>query len=103
MRLKKGDTIQVNAGKDRGKTGKIIRIFTKNGTAMVEGINMFKKHVRPKQQGGKGEIVSVASPMNMANLMLYCGSCGKGVRVGHRVDEAGKNKVRYCKKCQRPI
>jgi large subunit ribosomal protein L24 len=103
MRLKKGDTIQVNAGKDRGKTGKILRVLHKHDTVIVEGINMFKKHVRPRQQGQKGEIVNISRPLNAAKVMVYCSSCARGVRVGFRIDEGGKNKVRYCKKCQRPI
>ena len=103
MKIKKGDNVQIMAGKDRGKTGKVLRVLLKTHMIAVEGVNIYKKHVRPKSEGAKGEIVKVARPLQASNVLLYCGSCGKGVRTGMRVDDRGNNKVRYCKKCQRPI
>jgi large subunit ribosomal protein L24 len=101
MDIKKGDTVKILAGKDSGKTGKAINVDLKNGKISVEGLNMFKKHVRPKKQGEKGEVVHLSRPMNISNAMLVCPDCHKATRVGHRV--ADKSKVRFCKKCQASI
>jgi large subunit ribosomal protein L24 len=98
MNIKKGDTVKILAGKDGGKTGKVINVDVKNGKISVEGLNMFKKHVRPKKQGEKGEVVQLSRPMNVSNAILVCSSCGKPTRPGYRVE--GKKKIRFCKKCQ---
>ena len=96
--IKKGDTIKVLVGKDRGKTGKVIRIDNKENRLSVEGLNLFKKHVRPKKQGEKGETVQLSRPMHISNVMLVCSSCHKATRIGFLTE--GKIKSRYCKKCQ---
>ncbi len=85
-------------GKDRGKQGKITEVITKQNKALVKGLNMFKKHQRPKKQGEKGELVSVSRPIAISNLMLVCPSCNKPTRIGYRND--GDKKLRYCKKCK---
>jgi len=97
IRIKKGDTIKVTTGKDKGKTGKVLTAFPRQGLAIVEGLNLYKKHARPKRQGEKGELVTVQRPIRMTNLMPVCSSCGKAVRVGGK-REGGKA-VRVCKKC----
>jgi len=99
--IKKNDTVQIMVGKDLGKQGKVISVDNESNRAVVQGVNVFKKHQRPKKQGEKGEVVSVSRPINMSNTMLVCNSCGKPVRVGYRQD--GDNKVRHCKKCQSAI
>jgi len=99
MRIRKNDTVKINAGKDRGKTGKVLRVDIKNHTVLVEGINLFKKHSRPKQQGEKGEIVTITRPLDLSKVMIYCSNCKNGARIGYR-GEGKKSKVRYCKKCQ---
>jgi len=99
MNIHKGDTVQIRGGKDRGKTGKVLRIAMKNGTILVEGLNMFKKHARPKRQGEKGEIVSLPRPLDISKVMLYCSNCKRGVRVGAGRD-SDREKTRYCKRCQ---
>ncbi|MGC9046895.1 MAG: 50S ribosomal protein L24 [Minisyncoccia bacterium] len=101
MKIKKGDLVKILKGKDRGKTGKVIKVFTRDNKVTVEGLNLFKKHVRPRRQGEKGEIVQVARPLAIANVMLICPSCGKATRVGYRFEN--NNKVRYCKKCESKI
>lgn len=101
MHIKKGETIKILSGKDRGKTGKIINVDQKAGKISVEGLNLFKKHVRPKRQGEKGETVQLSRPMNISNVMLICPSCHKATRVGFRINDKVKN--RYCKKCQANI
>lgn len=96
-RIKKGDTVKIMIGKDRGKTAKVLRVFEKDNRAIVEGMNMMKKHSRPRRQGEKGETVSVARPIQMANLLPVCPSCGTGVRIGTK--QEGNSRSRVCKKC----
>jgi len=101
MFIHKGDTVQIMVGKDRGKTGKVIKADIKGGGVVVDGLNLFKKHQRPKKQGEKGQMVNVPRPLKIANVMLYCASCGSGRRTGFRID--GDKKTRICKKCQATI
>ncbi len=101
MDIKKGDMVKVLAGKNRGKSGKVLHADLKTGRASVEGVNMYKKHVKAKRQGEKGEVVELLRPMDASNLMLVCPSCHKASRVGHHVN--GKIKTRFCKKCQATI
>ncbi len=97
MKIKKGDTVKILRGKDNGKTGKVIRVLAKEDQVAVEGLNVFKKHVRPKRQGEKGETVNVARPLPVANVAFFCSQCRQGVRLGFLV-ENGK-KTRVCRKC----
>ncbi len=97
MKLKKGDNIKVLSGKDRGKTGKILRVDPTAGRILVEGINLYKKNRRPRRQGEKGEIIIVSRPFSASKAMLICSSCGKSARTGSRFE--GEKRVRYCKKC----
>jgi large subunit ribosomal protein L24 len=99
MDIKKGDNVMVTKGKDRGKSGKVIRIDFDKSKVTVQGVNVFKKHARPKKQGEKGEVVDITKPFSISNIALICANCGKAVRVGHRVAAADKKKVRFCKKC----
>lgn len=101
MKIKKGDMVKILAGKDKGKTGKILAVNLEKQRIMVEGINIFKKHRRPKKQGEKGEIISVSRPMNVSNAQLVCPRCGQPTRIGYKI-EAGK-KLRSCKKCKSSI
>lgn len=98
MHIKKGDTVKIIAGKDRGRSGKVISVFLKSGRIMVEGVNVYKKHSRPKRQGEKGEVVQVPRPLDASNAMILCGSCKKPARVGYRTERG--TKFRYCKKCK---
>lgn len=91
----------MRVGKDRGKVGKVLKVGYKQDTIVVEGLNLFKKHQRPKKQGEKGQIVTVPRPFNISKVMLYCSSCKRGVRAGIRRE--GENKIRYCKKCHGTI
>lgn len=101
LKFKKGDEVIMLVGKDRGKKGKIIKVLPGDNKIVVEGLNLIKKHLRPKRQGEKGEIVSLPRPVNVSNVALWCSSCGKGVRVGYRFE--GDKKIRICKKCQQLI
>lgn len=101
MKIKKGDNIKVLSGKDRGKTGKVSRVLSKDGKVLVDGLNLVKKHVRPKKQGEKGQRVSVPAAIDASNLMLICPKCSKPTRVAYKQGE--KNKYRICKKCKSEI
>ncbi len=101
MNIKKGDTVKISAGKNRGKTGKVLYIFPERNRVTVEGINLYKKHVRPKRQGEKGEVVEVARPINSSNVSVVCPSCGKPTRIGRKREK--KNVIRICKKCDSAI
>jgi len=101
MKIKKGDTVKILIGKDNGKTGKVLVVDAKNKKVLVEGLNMFKKHQKPKRQGEKGEIISVARPMNASNVLLVCPRCGQSTRVGYKME--GGKKLRTCKKCKSTI
>lgn len=100
MNIKKNDKVKMLSGKDRGKTGKVIFVLNKkeeNTRVVVEGLNKIKKHQRPKQQGQKGQILSVERPVSISTVQLICSSCGKPTRVSSKIE--GKNKIRVCKKC----
>lgn len=98
-KIKKNDTVQVTKGKDTGKKGRVLEIFSQKGRALVEGINFVKKHKRQGRQGEKGGIVSIESPISMANLMLICKGCNRPVRVGFKFLQ-DKTKARFCKACK---
>lgn len=101
MRIKKGDTVKIIAGKDKGKTGKVLAVLSEAGRVTVEGVNVFTKRMRPKRQNQKGETVQLPRPLTISNAMLVCPNCKKATRVGMRID--GASKVRYCKKCEATI
>jgi len=100
-KIKKGDLVQMICGKDKGKRGKVIKVLPKENRVVVEGLNLVKKHQKPKRAGQKGQIVLVPRPVDVSNVMLVCPHCGKPTRVGFQ----GKrpNKVRICKKCKSVI
>ena len=101
MRIHKGDTILVISGKDRGKRGKVLQALPKRDRILVEGVNMRKKHRKPKKEGEKGQIVSMPGPIDVSNVKLICPRCGKATRVRYK-NLRGK-KVRICKKCNQEI
>lgn len=102
MRIKKNDKVKIIAGKDAGKNGKVLNIIKSDGKIVVEGINIIKKHVRPKKDGEKGQRVEIAVPIDVSNAMLICPKCAKETRVGYAIDESGE-KSRVCKKCKKNI
>ena len=97
MNIKKGDTIVVLSGKDKGKQGKILKSDPKGGKVIVEGVNVAMKHRKPRKQGEEGGIVKMETPIYACKVMLVCPKCGKATRVAHKITD-GK-KVRVCKKC----
>jgi len=100
-RIRKGDTVRILLGKDRGKSAKVMTVFPQEGRIIVEGIQMAKKHIRPRKTGEKGQRVSIATPFDLSNAQLVCPSCKKGTRVGIVRGEEGRQRV--CRKCDAVI
>ncbi len=96
-RIKKGDTVEVLTGKNRGKQGQVLRVLNKKGRVLVERVNMIKRHQKPTQTS-QGGIVEKEASINASNLAPVCGKCKKGVRIGVKLHDDG-TKVRVCKKC----
>lgn len=97
MKIKKDDTIKIIAGKDKGKTGKVSHVLPKLNKIVSDGINVRKKHSRPKKQGEKGQTILIPAPFHASNAMVMCSGCNKPVRVSKKT--VGNKKVRVCKKC----
>ena len=95
VKIKKGDTVLIISGKDRGRKGKVLEVFPKENHLLVEGVNLRKKHQKPKKQGEKGQIVQLPGAVSASNIKLICPKCGKATRVGYKI--SGKDKVRICK------
>jgi large subunit ribosomal protein L24 len=96
--IKKNDTVVVIAGKEKGKTGKVMRVIPKKDRAIVEKLNMVKRHMKPGAQSRQGGILEREAPIHISNLMLICSKCTDPTRVGYRILDDG-HKARYCKKC----
>lgn len=101
-KIRKGDTVEVTKGKDVGKKAKVLTILTAKNKAIVEGINLIKKHRRQTRQDQPGGIVSLEAPISISNLMLLCKHCNRRVRVGFKV-LADKTKARFCKACKEVV
>lgn len=99
MKLKKDDQVMVMAGKDKGRKGKIEKVFPQSAKVLLPGINLVKKHVRPQGEGKPGGIVDQAKPLPVSNVALWCPKCNQPTRVGYQVDKKG-DKHRLCHKCQ---
>lgn len=100
--IKKNDTVMVIAGKEKGKSGKVMRIIPKKDRAIVEKLNMVKRHMRPGPQSRQGGILEREGSIHISNLMLLCSKCTDPTRVGYKILEDNR-KVRYCKKCKEVI
>ena len=98
VHVRRGDTVAVIAGKERGKRGKVLRILTAGGRVLVEHLNMIKKHQRPTQKLRQGGIIEREGPLALSNVLLVCGRCDKPVRTGVKVLADGR-KLRVCKRC----
>jgi len=102
QRIKKGDTVEIIAGKDVGERGEVKTVMPKENRVIVDGYNIVKRHQKARQRGNQNipaQIVSKEAPLHLSNVMLVCPSCGKRTRVGYRVRESDNRKVRVCKKC----
>ncbi|MFA5089491.1 MAG: 50S ribosomal protein L24 [Candidatus Omnitrophota bacterium] len=101
-KIRKGDIVQVTKGKDRGKKAKVLRIFLEKERAIVEGINLVKKHKRPTRDDQKGGIVPIEASVSIANLMYFCKNCNRPVRLGFIIAKDG-SKSRICKGCKETV
>lgn len=101
MKLQVGDQVKITLGKDRGKTGKIEKVFPKKNAVLVTGINVFKKHLKAQGQDKPGGIIDVTRPLNIAKVALICPKCHQSTRVGYQGES--RKKIRLCRKCQKPL
>lgn len=101
MKIKKGDEVKVLKGKDKGKTGKVERVFAKEGMVVVLGINEYKRHIKARSEREKSEIKTITKPLSVSNVILICPKCHKPTKIGMTVSAKGKKRV--CKKCKKEI
>lgn len=100
-KFKKGDHVLVTGGKDKGKKGKIEKILPKNNSVFLPGLNIYKKHLKKKDENSKGGIVEFSRPIPIANIALLCPKCTKTTRIGFELK--GQDKIRICRKCKARI
>lgn len=100
--LKVNDQVEVITGKDKGRVGKIIKVYKKSDRALVERINMIKRHTKARAAGQEGQIIEKEAPIHVSNLMLVCPKCTNTVRVARKTLDDG-TKVRICKKCAESV
>ena len=100
IKIKRNDKVEVIAGKDKGKQGRILRVIADKNRLLVEGVMMVKKHVKPNPQRNiKGGVVEREAPLHASNVQLVCPECGKPTRIGRKILGDGR-KVRICRKCE---
>lgn len=97
FKIRKDDTVQVLAGKDKGKRGTVVRVLTKKDAVIVSGVNIVKKAMRKRSEQDQGGIVEIEAPLNISNVGIVCKKCGVPVKIGYKID--GDKKVRVCRKC----
>lgn len=97
LKVKRGDTVRVLRGRDRGKQGKILSVIPAENRVIVEGLNIVHKHVRPRRAGEKGQRVEAPAPLSVANVQLVCPQCKKGTRIG--IQRTKGQRERICKQC----
>jgi large subunit ribosomal protein L24 len=102
MKIRKGDTVVIIAGKDRGKKGKVRRTLPNEDRVIVEGLNMIKRHSRARRAARQAGIIELEAPLHVSNVMLVCEKCGKPTRIASRFLDEGK-KVRICNSCREVI
>ena len=97
MKIKKGDTVLIISGKDKGRKGNVLQVFPKEARVLIAEVNLRKKHQKPKKAKEKGQIVQMPGPISISNAKLICHKCGKLTKAGYKSE--GKKKYRICKKC----
>ena len=115
MKIKKGDKVLIVSGKDKGKIGNVLKSFPKEKRVLVEAVNLKQKHIKPKKQGEKGQVVKIPASIDTSNAKFICPKCGKATRLGYKIvptesrildgKAVGKKerKFRICKKCQSEV
>lgn len=101
MKLKRNDEVIIVKGKDKGKRGKIEKVFTKENKILIPGINLYKKHYKSRMQNKPSEIIEITKPFPVGNVAIICPNCKKQARIGYKMDN--KEKIRICKKCNKKI
>ncbi len=97
MKIKKGDTVKVLSGNDKGKTGEVLEVIPKTEKIIVKGVNVRKKHVKARKQGEESGIISVECAIHSSKVNVVCPKCGKAVKVGYKIEK--DEKVRVCRSC----
>lgn len=98
VHVKTGDRVEVLAGKDKGMVSEVVKVFPKENKVLVRDVNVVTKHQKPTQMNQQGGIINREGKIDASNVLLYCDTCGRGVRYGKRVNEDG-SKIRVCKRC----
>lgn len=98
LRVRKGDNVKIISGKDKGRDGKVLKVYPKDNLVLIEGLNLRKRHQRPRRAGEKGSIVQIPTPLDSSKVMPQCPHCQKATRISVKLDGEG-NKKRVCKKC----
>lgn len=101
MKIKKGDTVLITTGKDKGKQGKVEKVFPSEGLVLLPGLNMFKKHLKKKDERTQGGIIDFSRPIPVGNIALICPLCKQPTRIGY--SQSKEERLRICRKCQKPI
>jgi large subunit ribosomal protein L24 len=96
--VRKNDLVMVISGKEKGKSGKILKLFPKKNRVVIEKVNFVKRHTRPSGKARQGGIIEKEASIHISNVLLMCPQCNQGVRTGNRITEDGK-KALICKKC----
>ena len=96
MRIRRNDVVEVISGEEQGKRGRVLKVLLKKSRVIVEGVNYIIRHVKQSQTNVEGGRVQKEAPISISKVLPVCDKCGKGVRVGYRLDEK-KKKVRYCR------
>ncbi|MGE5216701.1 MAG: 50S ribosomal protein L24 [Chloroflexota bacterium] len=102
MQIRKNDSVMVIAGKERGKTGKVLRVLTDKDAVVVERLNMVKRHTKPRGPQQSGGIIEKEAAIHASNIMIMCDKCNAPVRIGRKVLADGK-KIRICRRCQEAL
>lgn len=101
MKLIKGDEVLIVKGKDKGKKGKVEKVFEKENMVLIPGNNLYKRHYKSRMQNKPSEIIEITKPFPAANVAFLCPSCKKQTRIGYKIDN--KEKIRICKKCNKKV
>lgn len=101
MKIIKGDKVKITVGKDKGKVGKIEKVYRKQNKALILGVNIYKKHIKKSEKVPQGGVVEVPRPIDVSKVMLICPKCGKTTRISYTLEKNQKH--RTCKKCESPI
>lgn len=101
MKIIKGDSVKVVAGKDKGKIGKVMKVYSKDNKVLVENVNQYKRHLKKRSQNEESQIITLTKPLSVSSVSLICPKCNRLTRVGLKI-EKGK-KFRVCKKCEKEI